>query len=237
MAQPISQLEADLGHQFGNPALLAQALTHSSHTHEKRGPQSGFDNEQLEFLGDAVLGFLVSDHLVAAFPEYAEGKLSKLKAHLVSATHLLEAAQALRLGEYLQLSRGEERSGGRTKRALLADALEAVIAALYLDGGIEAARRVVERRVIGEYLTQAESPPLEDHKSTLQELLQAAKLPPPKYLVVEERGPQHCKTFTVEVRIGSDFRAQAEGPAKKAASQEAARLAIEYLRRIQQAQP
>ena len=235
MAQDISRLEQELGHHFHNRALLARALTHSSHIHETLGRETGYDNEQMEFLGDAVLGFLVSARLVEVYPQCPEGKLSKLKAHLVSAAHLVGAARQLRLGEYLQLGRGEELSGGRTKRALLVNALEAVIAALYLDGGIEAARRFVERFVIGNNLAPAEPQDtlFEDYKSALQELLQAAKLPQPKYLVVKERGPQHHKTFTIEVRIGNDFSAQAEGPAKKAAAQEAARLALEYFRRNQ----
>lgn len=236
MVQDLSRLESELGHDFSNRALLLRALTHSSHTHETLGRENGFDNETLEFLGDAVLGFLVSARLVEAYPHYPEGKLSKLKAHLVSAAHLVDAARLLRLGEYLQLGRGEELSGGRSKRALLVNALEAVIAALYLDGGIEVARRLVDRFVIGDRLSGAEPKEdfLEDYKSALQEFLQAAKLPQPKYLVVKERGPQHHKIFTIEVRIGNDFSAQAEGPAKKAAAQEAARLALEFFRRASQ---
>ena len=232
MAEDISRLEAELGHRFSSPGLLVRSLTHSSHTHEALGRQSGLDNEQMEFLGDAVLGFLVSARLVEAYPQYPEGKLSKLKAHLVSAAHLVDTARQLRLGEYLKLGRGEEMSGGRSKRALLADAVEAVIAALYLDGGIAAARRFVDRFVIGDRLTESalRDDLFEDYKSALQEFLQAAKLPQPKYLVVKERGPQHHKIFTIEVRIGNDFSAQAEGPTKKAAAQEAARLALEYLR-------
>jgi ribonuclease-3 len=237
MAEPIERLEQELGHRFQDPPLLARALTHSSHTHETLGAQSGCDNEQLEFLGDAVLGFLVSARLVAAYPQYPEGRLSKWKAHLVSAAHLVQAARALRLGEYLQLGRGEELSGGRTKRALLANAVEAVIAALYLDGGIEAAERFVEKFIIGDALdrTEPRDELFEDYKSALQEWLQAAKLPQPRYFVVQERGPQHHKTFTVEVRIGADYSVQAEGPAKKAAAQEAARLALDHLRREHQA--
>ena len=238
MAGDISRLEAELGHHFANSALLARALTHSSHSHETLGPENGFDNEQMEFLGDAVLGFLVSARLVEAYPQYPEGKLSKLKAHLVSAAHLVGTARQLHLGEYLQLGRGEELSGGRNKRALVVDALEAVIAAIYLDGGIEAARRFVERFVIGDRLANAASQDdlFEDYKSALQEFLQAEKLPQPKYLVVKERGPQHHKIFTVEVRIG-DFSAPAEGTSKKAAAQEAAQLALEHFRKSHVVKP
>lgn len=232
-AEDISQLEGKLGHRFSNSALLVRALTHSSHTHETLGRQNGFDNEQLEFLGDAVLGFLVSARLVEVYPQDPEGKLSKLKAHLVSSAHLVDTARQLSIGEYLKLGRGEEMSGGRSKRALLADAVEAVIAALYLDGGVAAARRFVDKFVIGDQLTESvlREDLFEDYKSALQEFLQAAKLPQPKYLVVKERGPQHHKIFTIEVRVGNDFSAQAEGPAKKAAAQEAARLALEHFRR------
>ena len=154
----------------------------------------------MEFLGDAVLGFLVSARLVGAFPDYPEGRLSKLKAHLVSANHLFKTARQLGLGDYLQLGRGEEMSGGRSKRALLVDAVEAVIAALYLDGGVEAARSFVDRFVINDQLEHLvpEGDPLEDYKSALQEMLQAGGLQPPKYTVVQERGPQHQKTFTVK---------------------------------------
>jgi ribonuclease-3 len=233
MAEPLSRLEETLGRTFRDQGMLLRALTHSSHTHESPSRNGGGDNEQFEFLGDAVLGFLVSARLVEAFPDYPEGRLSKLKAHLVSANHLVRTAGKLGLGDYLQLGRGEELSGGRTKRALLVDALEALIAALYLDGGVEAARSFVDRFVIADRLErlEAESDPLEDYKSALQELLQAARLPQPRYTVVQERGPQHHKTFTIEVRVGSDFSAQAEGPAKKAAAQEAARLALAHFRR------
>ena len=232
MTESHSRLEAELGHRFRNPALLAQALTHSSHTHETLGRASGFDNEQLEFLGDAVLGFLVSARLVEAYPHLPEGRLSKLKAHLVSATHLLETARRLRLGDYLQLGRGEELSGGRGKRALLANAVEALIAAVYLDGGIEAARGFVDRFVIGDRFTEKglQDDLLEDYKSALQELLGARKLPLPKYVVVQEQGPQHRKTFTIELRIGNDFAAQADGPTKKAAAQQAAQRALAHFR-------
>ena len=239
MAEPIEELEQELGHGFQDPALLARALTHSSHTHETLGSRNGCDNEQFEFLGDAVLGFLVSARLVAAYPQYPEGRLSKWKAHLVSAAHLVGTARELRLGQYLQLGRGEELSGGRSKRALLANAVEAVIAALYLDGGIEAAERFVEKFVIGHALDQTEPRDdlFEDYKSALQEWLQAAKLPQPRYLVVQEKGPQHHKTFTIEVRIGNEYSVQAEGPAKKAAAQEAARLALEHFRRQPETPP
>ena len=233
MAEPLSRLEETLGYSFRSPGVLLRALTHRSHTYESQSRETASDNEQMEFLGDAVLGFLVSARLVGAFPDYPEGRLSKLKAHLVSANHLFKTARQLGLGDYLQLGRGEEMSGGRSKRALLVDAVEAVIAALYLDGGVEAARSFVDRFVITDQLEHLvpEGDPLEDYKSALQEMLQAGGLQPPKYTVVQERGPQHQKTFTVEVRVGGEFRTQAEGLSKKEAAQRAAHAALQHFRR------
>jgi ribonuclease III len=183
----------------------------------------------LEFLGDAILGFVVSDALVAAHPEEPEGRLSKMKAHLVSASHLHEVAARLRLGDYLLLGRGEEMSGGREKKALLANAVEALIAALYLDGGIEPARRFILEQVIGADEPSTEVALATDYKSTLQELAQSMKLPQPRYAIVEERGPEHAKTFLVEVRVGRDWVSRAEGLSKKSAGQKAAQ---EILRRL-----
>ncbi|MCL6507281.1 MAG: ribonuclease III [Bryobacteraceae bacterium] len=224
MPEELASLEEALGYRFRDRGLLRQALTHRSHVFEKGGGH----NEQLEFLGDAVLGFLVSEALVRFRPELPEGRLSKLRARLVSAAHLHEVACRLELGKYLLLGRGEERTGGRSKKALLADALEAVIAALYLDGGIEAARRFVAEH-IATRLPEAEPAP--DYKGALQELAQARKLPAPKYVTVGERGPAHARWFTVEARIGQEWAARAEAPSKKSASQLAARQLLEQLER------
>ncbi len=224
----IRQLEEALGYVFQSPELPLQALTHSSLAHE-RG-EGAAHNEQLEFLGDAVLGLVVSAYLVEGFPKRPEGQLSKIKAHLVSASHLFSVAERLSLGEYLQLGRGEEKSGGRAKRAVLVDALEALIAALYLDGGLEPARKFVERMVIGDHLEAGiEGFPFTDYKSALQEHLQGGKRAQPRYLVVEERGPEHHKTFAVEVRVGRQAVARAEGSTKKNAEQMAARSALKHL--------
>jgi ribonuclease III len=181
-----------------------------------------------------VLGFLVSEWLVKHFPDYPEGRLSKIKAHLVSAAHLCEAARRLDLGSYLQLSRGEEMTGGRTKKTLLGDALEALLAALYLDGGMAAARAFVERFLLPEEaqaggLEERVSAAALDFRSALQELTQARRLPPPRYAIVAQRGPEHSKTFTVEVRVGQDWTAQAEGVSKKSAAQKAAREIYERI--------
>ena len=238
MRADLEALESRTGHRFHDREILRRALTHSSHVHEKTLTEKNetlCDNEQLEFLGDAVLGFLTSESLVARFPSHREGRLSKLKAHLVSATHLFEVAQKLEIGQYLQLGRGEEMSGGRTKRTLLVDALEAFIAALYLDGGLDTARQFVRQFVIGQ--VNGEADPVEedlpdqvvDFKSALQELAQSRKLPQPRYAIVKERGPEHSKTFTIEVRVGRGWASQAEGFTKKSAAQKAAREVYEKL--------
>ncbi len=237
MRPDLSSLESAIGHRFDNRELLERALTHSSHVHEQ-GTGEGTplaDNEQLEFLGDSILGFLISEALVVRLPRYSEGRLSKLKAHIVSAAHLYGVAERLKLGQYLQLGRGEEMSGGRSKRTLLVDALEALLAALYLDAGIDTARDFVNRCVVGHpsvdaVFTADELPAtLTDFKSALQELARARNLALPRYVIVKEQGPEHSKTFTIEVRLGKDWVAQAEGYSKKNAAQNAARVIFEQL--------
>lgn len=229
MGADLEALEATLEHRFTDRELLIRALTHKSRLAEF--PNGSADNEQLEFLGDSVLGFLVSDLLVRRYPSYPEGKLSKLKAHLVSATRLHEVASALQLGDHLFLGRGEELSGGRAKKALLANALEAVIAAIFLDGGVDAARAFVAANVVGDFAFPDEngSATMTDYKSALQETAQAMKLPPPRYVIVGEEGPEHHKTFTVEARLGKQWASRAKGQSKKSAGQEAARLILDRL--------
>jgi ribonuclease-3 len=232
MSADLAVLEHAIGHTFRDRDLLARALTHKSRIYEKAaGGGAVADNEQLEFLGDAILGFVVSESLVRRFPSFPEGRLSKLKAHLVSAAWLHEVAQRLNLGDYLFLGRGEEMSGGREKRALLSDALEALIAALYLDGGMAAVRPLIENRVIGalEVADDRIESAVTDHKSALQEMAQALKLPPPRYVIIAEEGPEHAKTFTVEVRLGKDWSSQAQGMSKKAAGQKAAQQILQQL--------
>lgn len=238
MHADLEALENSTGHRFQDREILSRALTHSSHAHEKTllgetGDRR--DNEQLEFLGDAILGFLISESLVTRFPEQREGRLSKIKAYLVSATHLFQVAQELELGKYLVLGRGEEKSGGRTKRTLLADALEALIAAIYMDGGLEAARSFICRFVIGqangelEQMAQSAADSVVDFRSALQELAQARKLPHPRYTIVKESGPEHSKVFTVEARVGREVVSQAEGSRKKTAAQKAAKEVYDKL--------
>lgn len=239
MSADLAVLEARLGHVFRDRELLGRALTHRSKAYEAFPPAGGppsretADNERLEFLGDSILGFLVSESLLSRHPSFPEGRLSKTKAHLVSATHLFQVAQDLGLGEFLFLGRGEEMSGGREKRALLADGLEALMAALYLDGGLEVVRSFVEARVIGGFdpeMAGAEAAST-DFKSALQELAQAMKFPQPRYLIIAEEGPEHSKTFTVEVRLGKDWSAAARGLSKKSAGQQAAQLLLEQMER------
>ena len=225
------KLEKELGHTFRDRELLERALTHKSRVYEKTAGQPAGDNEQLEFLGDAILGFVVSESLVRRYPSYLEGRLSKLKAHLVSAARLHEVAQELSLGEYLILGRGEEMSGGREKKALLSDAVEALIAALYLDSGLDTAREFIEKRVVGALHSDEDGvdSAVTDYKSALQEMAQALKLPPPRYVIIGEDGPEHSKTFTVEVRLGKEWISQAQGLSKKSAGQRAAQQILQQL--------
>jgi ribonuclease III len=231
----LEELEARLGHRFENRGLLLRALTHKSRSYED--PEASLDNERMEFLGDSVLGFLTSAILFERGPELPEGKLSKLKSHLVSATHLFEVAQRLELGEYLLLGRSEEMSGGRAKRALLADALEALLAAMYIDGGVPPCRRFVEDHVLSGVDLQALDQMLvpSDHKGALQEYAQSRKLPPPRYVIVGEMGPEHAKMFTVEARVGREVVGTGEGPSKKSAAQVAAEEALRQLLELPEA--
>ncbi|MBK5294364.1 MAG: ribonuclease III [Acidobacteriia bacterium] len=226
-------LETRLGYSFRNPELLSRALTHKSRAFEEsagNGDRSS-DNEQLEFLGDAILGFLISELLVSRHPSFPEGRLSKLKAYLVSASHLFEVAQRLDLGRHLFLGRGEELSGGREKRALLGDAVEAILAAIYADGGIDPTRAFVLNNVVGDFdfAKSVDESLVVDYKSALQEAAQAMGLPMPRYLIVKETGPEHKKTFIVEARVGPQWADRAEGTSKKAAGQRAAELVLGQL--------
>jgi ribonuclease III len=238
MTNTQEQLEARLGYQFSKPELLGRALTHSSalpelraiHAPDKASNQLPQDNEQLEFLGDAVLDMLASEYLLEMFPDWTEGQLSKSRARLVNARSLELAARRLRLGQYFRLGRGEEKTGGRDKPALLADGFEAVIAAVYLDGGLAAAREVLRRLLFERALEErgvriAES----DRKSALQEFLQGRGQPPAEYRLAAESGPDHQKKFHIEVWVSGACMASGEGSTKKEAEQRAARSALERL--------
>jgi ribonuclease-3 len=233
-------------HPFQRPELLTWALTHRSLAYETNPetlPDPAADNEQLEFVGDAVLGLVVAESLFRRFPGSREGELTRLRASLVSRRHMGEVAARINLGSLLLLGRGEEQSGGRRKPALLANALEAVIAALYLDGGLDAARAFIEKHIIEPTLPElnhalqagnAFSGAIGDHKSALQEYLQATGAGQPQYVLTAQSGPDHQKRFQIEVRVddhqgGATALAQAEGATKKQAQQEAARIAFERL--------
>jgi ribonuclease III len=222
-------LERAAGYRFRDYGLVEHAMTHTSRANEDA---SGgvIDNESLEFLGDAVLGFVIADMLFREFPEYDEGQKSKTKAALVSTATLARQAERLNLGEHLLLGRGEEKTGGRRKQALLADGYEALIAAIYLDGGVEQARSFIAREfgpLIAEVRTRGDIG--QDHKSALQEYLQSHDEPLPEYRLAGTFGPDHNKQFQVEVVVRGEPLAIASGPSKKDAEQEAAKLALRAL--------
>jgi len=222
-------LQQAIAYRFRDRGLLEHAMTHTSRANED--VSGGVrDNESLEFLGDAVLGFLIADLLFNEFPEHDEGQKSKIKAALVSTTTLARLAERLSLGEHLLLGRGEEKTGGRQKQALLADSYEALIAAIYLDGGVEHVRAFVAR----EFAALVEEARRvgaagQDYKSALQELVQSRNEPLPEYRLVGTLGPDHRKLFQVEVVVNGEPVAEASGTSKKEAEQEAAKLALEKL--------
>ncbi len=234
--------EERLGYRFSAKELLERALTHSSAVPELRTPGTEEvvpallprDNERLEFLGDAVLELLTSEYLLASFPEWSEGQLSKSRARIVNAGALEAAARRLRLGEHLRLGRGEEKTGGRDKQTLLADAFEAVVAAVYLDGGLGAAREVL-RAVLFEQALEERGDRISesDRKSALQELLQGQGRAPAEYRMAGESGPDHQKVFQIDVWIDGKHMATGEGSTKKEAEQRAARRALELLDRAE----
>ena len=220
------ELERRVGYRFRDRGLLEHALTHKSRAAEDASGGVA-DNESLEFLGDAVLGLVVADSLFRKFPDYNEGQKSKIKASVVSTQSLARHAEQLRLGEHLLLGRGEEKTGGRFKQALLADGYEALIAAVYLDGGLEAAAAFLDRELNDAIEAGAvETVVGQDYKSALQERLQALGRSLPQYRVAGEAGPDHRKVFTIEVVVAGETLGTASGKAKKEAEQEAARLAL-----------
>ena len=232
----LEPLEDAIGYRFRDRGLLEHALTHRSRVHEDA---SGgvIDNESLEFLGDSVLGFVIADMLFRSFPQHNEGEKSKLKASIVSATSLGRLGERLNLGDYLILGRGEEKTGGRRKQTLIADCYEALIAAIYLDGGIEPARDFIERQfrdLIEEAKVRgAEAAFTEDYKSALQEWLQSHDRGLPGYRLVSEAGPAHRRRFEVEVLVNGQSIARAEGRSKKEAAQAAAKEALGLLNQSQ----
>ena len=223
-------LQQALGYRFRDRGLLEHAMTHTSRANED--VSGGVrDNESMEFLGDALLGFVIADMLFRDFPEFDEGEKSKTKASLVSTTALARQAERLGLGDHLLLGRGEEKTGGRRKQALLADGYEALIAAIYLDGGIEPARAFIMREFspqLDEVHRHGVS--AQDYKSTLQEWLQSRDLPLPEYRLAGSLGPDHRKLFEIDVMVRGERVASGSGPSKKEAEQDAARATLDKLR-------
>jgi ribonuclease III len=227
LTSEINRLEQILQYTFRDPSWLDRALTHSSAMSEAHQLKTG-DNEQLEFLGDAILGFCVSDHLFRNFPGWNEGDLSKIRSQLVSASNLFKVAQKLNLGDFLYLGHGEEKTGGRKKRTLQVDALEALIAAVYLDGGLEPARRFILACFELDFQELKQGTfHLQDFKSRLQERLQSMKISGGDYIVASQAGPEHEKVFTVEFQLDGKKISEGKGPSKKSAEQEAARMALQ----------
>lgn len=239
-----SELEVALGYGFANPEVLLRALTHRSLVNERllegREEESAGDNERLEFLGDAVLGLVVAEALFLLHPEWREGELTRIRAQLVSRRHMAEVAASLELGRHLRLSRGEDRGGLRRKATVLSNTMEAVIGAIFLDGGLDPVRAFVRRYVMGEAAEQLarelrSGAALGNYKSALQEHLQATRAGIPVYKVKSESGPDHRKRFLVEVRLkaagGEPGKPMARGlgGTKKHAEQDAARRALARL--------
>ncbi len=225
--EALHDLERRLGYRFADLDLLDRALTHASRANEEPSPGRG-DNEALEFLGDAVLELVVTDLLHRRDPDGAEGLKSQRRARLVSAPSLAGRAEELGLGELLLLGRGEEKTGGRQKSALWANAYEALIATLYLDGGFEAAHRFVRDEFAEDVEDDATA--AEDAKSALQELLQGQGRPLPDYRVTAEEGPGHKRRFRIECRLDDGLVTEGEGSSKKAAQQQAAERALDRVR-------
>ena len=226
MDNGLPEFEQRIGYVFGRRDLLRRALTHKSYSHESKD-DGVRHNETFEFLGDSVLGFVIGDLLFQHFPHLDEGALSKMKAYLVSAPSLAEKARQYEMGDVILLGVGEEKTGGRKKDSLLANLFEAVIAAIYLDGGIGPARQLIERSFVDDIRRIDQQDLLfHDYKTALQELAQGKGLQLPDYNVVGEVGPDHDKTFIVEVKLGS-LTARGEGSSKKEAQQQAAKRALD----------
>jgi len=233
--QNFDQLEQVLGYRFRNHTLLTQAMTHRSWAHEQVSPRSQRDarnlhNEALEFLGDSILGLVIAEYLFRAYPDATEGELSRMKHRLVSAPTLAKASTELGLGEFVLFGRGEEKSGGRRKRALLADVFEAVTGAIFLDGGVEAARKFIQTALDGDLRSvDPISAAAADPKTMLQERLQATHQQAPQYSVIETLGPPHRRMFHVELKW-NEGATRGTGPTIKAAEAAAAQAALEQMR-------
>lgn len=220
----MKSLEAKLEYTFQDITLLEHALTHSSYANESHGRYTS--NERLEFLGDSVLGMVVADHLFRTCGDMPEGDLTRTRAALVREENLVEVAQKLNLGSYLRLGKGEELCGGRQRPSIQADAVEAVLAAVYLDGGIGSVRKIIHRFILDNAVLTTKT---QDYKTTLQELVQRHPGSEIAYELVSESGPDHCRVFVMEVSVNGEVVGRGEGHSKKAAEQMAAKAAIEQL--------
>ena len=221
----MSELENRIHYTFKNKKLLHEALSHSSYANERKRTRS---NERLEFLGDSVLSIIVAKHLFTHYTHLPEGELTKLRASLVCEKSLHEFACDFGLGEFLLLGKGEELTGGRERPSIIADAFEALLAAIYLDGGMEQARKFV-LQFIPEHLNPKQAKGLNDYKTTLQEIIQQNKEEKIEYVPIEETGPDHDKTFVVEVHLNSNVIGTGRGKSKKQAEQFAAKEALELM--------
>ncbi len=222
----MERLEQRLGYTFSDRSILDTALTHSSYANES--PQSRRSNERLEFLGDAVLGFCAAKTICRLYPDMPEGGLTRLRAELVCEASLHQVALSLCLGDYIHLGRNEQGNGGRQRTSILADCVEAIIAAIYLDGGLEPAEAFIARHILRD-VQAGRRPARTDYKTQLQELLQHAGGAAPAYTIVGETGPDHDKTFTASVALHDGASARGEGKSKKEAEQAAAKAALELL--------
>ena len=223
----MERLEQRLGYVFTDRSLLETALTHSSYANES--PQTRHSNERLEFLGDAVLGFCAAKTICRLYPEMPEGGLTRLRAELVCEASLHQVALALELGRCIRLGKNEQCNGGRERTSILADCVEAIIAAIFLDGGLEPAEAFIDRMILKD-IRAGRRPARTDYKTQLQELLQRFGGAAPQYTIVGESGPDHDKTFTASVALHDGASAQGGGKSKKEAEQAAAKAALEILR-------
>lgn len=223
----MTDLQNKIGYQFKNPALLNEALTHSSYANEHKSQHIKY-NERLEFLGDSVLSIVVSDYIYKNCPELPEGELTKLRASLVCEKSLYEFAKKIDLGKYLILSKGERNNGGADRPSILSDAFEALIAAIYIDGGLAPASKYILNFVIPA-IKNSKKKKINDYKTTLQEIIQKNPGEKLEYVLVKESGPDHNKHFVVEVHLNSNVIGKGGGRSKKEAEQQAAREALELM--------
>ena len=227
----LEKLQDQLGYRFGDPRLLRQSLTHVSYGHEFNidKPLALRDNERLEYLGDAVLDLVISDLLLESFPDAAEGQLSKMRAAVVNEKTLYEITKSIRLSELVLLGKGEQRTGGNQKPSILSSAFEALIAAIYIDGGFNAVYPVVRFMFAPIFKEENHAISFQDYKTKLQEKIQGKARLTPTYHLIASRGPDHAKIFEIEVRAADKILARADGPSKKEAEQNAARAALDIL--------